>query len=42
MLGATAGSKMAGVHSFKFTVEARVLELGHGAWRHEMGIEMEV
>lgn len=29
---------MVGVHSFKLTVWAGVLELGHGAWRHEMGM----
>lgn len=33
---------MVGEHSFKLTVRARVLELGHGAWRHEMGMEMEM
>lgn len=36
--GATAEPEMVGVYSFKLTVRARVLELGHGAWRHEMGM----
>lgn len=30
-LGATAEPEMVGEHSFKLTVRARVLELGHGA-----------
>lgn len=29
---------MVGVHSLKLTVRTGVLELGHGAWRHEMGM----
>lgn len=34
--GAAAEAKTVGEHSFKLSVGARVLELGHGAWRHEM------
>lgn len=37
-VGATARPKMVGVHSLKLNVRAGVLELGHGAWRHEMGM----
>jgi hypothetical protein len=36
--GIAKEAKMVVLLSLKLTVRARVLEMGHGAWRHEMGM----